>query len=507
MRPSISSSPRTRTGFGRLGRTCSILSSRRGHTGCSHCNATSNPNNSNCISVGSVFNNVNVSSLFSSFFNNNTNNNTQGHHRHHHNHSVTVSLSIALRRTTLKYGGAVDCSHLTPYRSYGNANETRNTRRGRYDHYRNANCIAAIRHSFLNRIRSSSPYPSYRNRNAIVSRPYRAYSNRNHAPSRRGVSVSVPTNISANHRLHIDNFNRTNLHNRPSNSLVIGIHITSRRHFGHGNSSLCLIDSVSVTRTTLNYRVRIRNVVPSRIIGIAIPTNTRCNSAIDIGGCNVPHVNNNNSHNHLVIRLHIIIPAGLSGGRHRLLHTFTSRVNSSITSNGGSIASHVGDTLSSVLSWKTHILTPRVSIIGLNYHIGQIRSSHVATSLVHLNFTVIRPRSTSLVIVGAYTIANRTRTGAHGTIHRTLTRPGRPCIIIAKYIIGLRPRRLLRLSSHIVTRPSGVSITRHIYRILNIRSSDIPTYDSNRIISTLNHSHLNIGVRSNYGRHYACYVI
>ncbi len=322
---------RTRRGFGRTTRTCSILSSRRGHGRCSRFNfrkpsVNDNFNNFNNdkSSISSVLRDI-FNSSFTDVFNNDFNNGdcaSRDHNNHNNGHicgnrSLHVGIGIALRRTDANIAGGLGVHGSIYYNDYRNANDTSNDNVAAYSRYNNSNTICHARRDVFNIVRSRSIYPVYRNRNRVVHGGYHSYSNDNIMENRRIVRIRVPTNINSNVVIATRNGNGTNPHGNIDNSVRVCVTRRPRDAFVHSNRSLVCGLLLSFPATTLNNSIRIPALSKGQT-EVGVRPNARPNGALELEKGNLPTIGNcNDNHNSLLIGVDICIPGALATSRHR----------------------------------------------------------------------------------------------------------------------------------------------------------------------------------------------
>lgn len=320
---------RTRTGFGRTGRTCRILSSRAGGTRCSRFNRSTfgRKNNTNTNNFRNNFNNFNnrtknFNSVFNSVFNNVFNNK----HRRRNprgNGSLHRSVSVSFRSTTFNGSVRVRIRHRRRYSRYRNANNRPNSHISAYPGYRNSNRRTIVRGAPFKHVRSIHAYSHYRNANGDVRGPYSGYHNANRVLTGQGVSVGVPTNMSDKSHLHMTGRKRPNVLNNPGKSLCMCVFIHPRGRFRQGNGSIVDHMGVDFTRTTLNTAVRIGAL--SNGMRLGVPRNARAKATFHMGNGNVPCLHGPGRENSRRVIMAIRAPGGLASARHRLLLHFTGR--------------------------------------------------------------------------------------------------------------------------------------------------------------------------------------
>lgn len=342
-RPSVGGRTNTRSGFGRLTRTCRILDSNGGHTTCSRCKRTDaspgfNTNN-NCNNNFNNFSN-NFRSVFSSFFKNNNKHN-EGPGTPHRNSSLRCHVRLAFRRTVFKGGRAVHCGHSRRYGAYDNSNTGPNARPGAYSGYRNSKTVNIRQGAPFNHIVARSIYSIYNKANGRVASGYAAYRKRKRIRASRSITIAVPPNISSKRRVHLGKRNRINDGNNPCNSLCIIFRIRPDSVFSHRKARVRCALPVDFTRTTLNSRIRIPAMRNG--IGLGVPTKARANADFHLGNGKTPHLHKAKG-NSRRIGIAIIAPGGLGRGRGRTVHTFTATNNSALIRSRSGFFSGIGST-------------------------------------------------------------------------------------------------------------------------------------------------------------------
>ncbi len=312
------SSGRTRTGFGRTTRTCSILHSPRGHTHCSRfkrstINNTKNFNNNN-VGVSSVFSVFNSVFKNRKKFNNFNKNNKETHGPRCQNKSLELGIGVGLRRVSAKMAGGFGIGGGIAYARYRKDNTRKDNTARSYPAYRNGNCMVGARRDVFNVVRARTIYPAYNKRKAVVGGGYGTYGNRNVAGKRRIVRIGVPTNMNSNVMIGIDNGNRTTHHGNIPKSVRICVRRRPGGRLLERSGGLVFGLLLSIPATTLNKSTRVPAV--SKGMGVGVRPNARPNGIMQLENGKLPTIRNCKCNGKsLVMGVDVCVPRALDGRR------------------------------------------------------------------------------------------------------------------------------------------------------------------------------------------------
>lgn len=324
-------SGRTRRGFGRTTRTCSILDGPSGHTHCSRFKRTKVDKTTNNnfrkfkrnVSVSSVF------SVFNSVFNKrkknfknfkNFNNNKHSTRHGFHNSSLHMGMGLGLGRVSAKMRGGFGLGGCMAYSRYRNSKTRKRKKARAYPAYRKAKDVAHARRDVFKVIRSRDMYPRYGKRKGVVGGGYGTYTKRNVMCKRRIIRIGVPTNITRKVRLSIGKGKGTNGRGNIPNSLLIIVRRRSRPSLVHSRGSLVCGLLLDIPATTLKNAMRVPAV--SDGMGMGVRPNARPNGILHLENGKLPGIGDCNcdgNANSLLIGMDMCVPRALGGSRGRTL--------------------------------------------------------------------------------------------------------------------------------------------------------------------------------------------
>lgn len=319
-------SGRTRRGFGRTTRTCSMLDGPSGHSHCSRFNRTKIDNTTNGNNPFNNFNNRNVSvssvfSVFNSVFKNHKkkfnnfdkfNNNKNSRRQQCHKDSLHIGIGLALGRVSAKIRGGFGLGGCIPYSRYRNDNTRKSNNSRAYPAYGNDNAIVHGRRAVLKAVRAHTAYSAYGNRNGVVGGGYGGYDNSKVICNRRMIAIRVPTKITRNVRLSVDNGKGTNGRGNIPKSLLVLMRRRPRPSLVHSRGSLVCGLLLDFPATTLNKTIRVPAV--SKGIGMGVSSNARPKGMLHLHNGKLPGIGKCKAKS-LLIGIDVCIPRTLGGRR------------------------------------------------------------------------------------------------------------------------------------------------------------------------------------------------